>query len=447
MRIPKTLRLGLALALAGCAMPLSAQTAAPIEGIYQSRMMEVGSQLALAPDGRFLWFFSAGALDMNAEGRWTRESDGTILLNSDPPVTPPRFELVGRSRDSLPGVAIRLACDSGQAYQFLDPIVEYEGGERVAGQFEALQFRSPTDAPRPAAAVFVGSGAFDLLSERVPVSPGGDNVFTFRFIRNDLGRADFRNVRATVANGALTFTWRESPFRYTRESTAVGQQLPHLPPPPGSGVDAAPAALEVAIGEPFAGLVARAGDTLTRLDGEGIAVARGPIDLRLGYDGPVIDLGRVDGGRQPLMISTDGEGERVGGVSFSYAPGLLSLDEALSRAQALKQRLEQAGFGVLPGADRLGDLPNFTTRPADGGDGVHAADWADAARMLADDAQGISAMELFTIRSQSHMAFVRLENERRHEREMCPHSEWRSEGGREWRLLVQINPSLAPARE
>src|SRR4051812_23213168 len=104
MRISTSLWLGVA--LASCAAPLSAQRASPVEGLYQSQMMEVGSQLALARNGRFLWFFSTGALDLTAEGRWTRDADGTLLLNSDPPVTPPRFELVSHSRDSAPGVAI-----------------------------------------------------------------------------------------------------------------------------------------------------------------------------------------------------------------------------------------------------------------------------------------------------------------------------------------------------
>src|SRR3954449_11061455 len=104
MRISKSLQLWLALGLAGSAAPLSSQPATPVEGIYQSQMMEVGSQLVLAPDGRFLWFFSTGALDLMAEGRWTRDSDGPVLLNSAPPVVPPRFQLVGHSRDTSPGV-------------------------------------------------------------------------------------------------------------------------------------------------------------------------------------------------------------------------------------------------------------------------------------------------------------------------------------------------------
>ena len=227
MRISTSLWLGIA--FASCAAPLSAQPASPVEGIYQSQMMEVGSQLALAPNGRFLWFFSTGALDLMAEGRWTRESDGTVLLNSDPPVTPPRFELIGHSRDSAPGVAIRLACDTGQSSQFLDAIVEYADGQRNSSDFQDLAFRTEADPSRTPAAVYVGSGAFDLLSERVPLTPGGDNVFTFRFIPNDLGRADFRNVRVTIANRSLTLALRGTPLRYTRERSAVGEALPQLP--------------------------------------------------------------------------------------------------------------------------------------------------------------------------------------------------------------------------
>jgi hypothetical protein len=445
MRISKWRRPWLGLALAGCAMPLSAQTAPPVEGVYQDQVFEVGSQLILAPDGRFLWMLAYGSLDAMGEGRWTRESDGSILLDSDPPVVPPRMELVGRSRDNRPGIAIRLACDSLQAAQVTRALVDYADGSTFAHNFDSAEVR--TDANRPVTAITVGSEIFGLQSERIPVNAEEANVFTFRFIANDFGRADFRNQRVAVANGALSFTWRGMELRYTREGTAAGQDLPRLPPVPGSGGDAAPAALEVSIGEPLEGLQARAGQALTGPPGEGLLVARGPIDLKLDYDGHDIDLGRVEGGRQPLIVATGGGEGRVESVTFSYQPAPFALDAALARAQSLKTWLEAAGFGLLPGADRLGDPPAFSTRPSDGNDGVHAADWADAARMLADEAQGIAAMELYTVRSRSHMASVRLENVRRHEREVCAHSEWSGAPGQEWRLLVTISPSLAPVPE
>ena len=178
-------------------------------------------------------------------------------------------------------------------------------------------------------------------------------------------------------------------------------------------------------------------------------MARGPVDLRLIYDGHDLDFGRVAGGRERLTVGGDvgHDLESVGSVSFSDGPGLLPLDEALARAQTLKRQLEGAGFGLLPGAERLGDLPAFTARPSSGEENVHAADWADAARMLADDARGITEMNLYTLRTQSHMVTVALQNAQRHEREICAHSEWSSDGGRDWRLRVTIAPSLAPVAE
>jgi hypothetical protein len=438
-------RLGLCALLAATAMPLPAQPAAEVEGIYQDEVFEVASTLALSPSGRFLWVFSMGALDVAAEGRWTRESDGTIVLNSEP-VLAPRFELVGRSRDDRPGIAVRLACDSREAARFLDVVVEYADGERVAHNFSELEYRTTAeDSPRPVAAVQVGSGAFDLISERVPVNPQEANVFTFRFIPNDLGRVEFRNQRVAVESGAVTalsLDWRGTPLRYTRESSAAGEELPRLPPMPNAAVPTAPVALEVILYEPLADLRARAGENLVPMDGDGFLVARGPVDLRLGYDGRSIDLGRVEGGRMPLIV-TDNAGDRMtAGINFSYQPDLLSLDEALARARSLTQWLDEAGFDPIAESSIYGDIAPFTTMPGDGSEGTSAASWEEAARMLADDGQAIAAMRLYTLRAPAHMASLRLENVRRHEREVCPHSDWHGEADREWRLLVTLSPSL-----
>ena len=38
-------------------------------------------------------------------------------------------------------------------------------------------------------------------------------------------------------------------------------------------------------------------------------------------------------------------------------------------------------------------------------------------------------------------AHVSLDQVRRHEREVCPHSDWHGEPGREWSLLVTLSPS------
>lgn len=423
------------------AAPAAAQT--PVEGVYQSEVMEVGSQLVLSPDGRFLWLFSTGALDVAAEGRWTRETEGSIRLDSDPAPVAPRFELVGRSRDAQPGVAVRLACDSRQAAQFLDVTVEYADGSRSEDHFAGAEYR--TDGSRPVAAVQIGSGPFDLMSERFPVNAAEANVLTVRFEPNDLGRENFQGQLASVANGVLNLEWRAMPLRYRRQGSAAGETLPRLPATARADPDAAPVALAVTLNEPMADLQARAGTALA--GGDGMLAARGPVDLRLNAGGQSIDLGRIDARQQPLLIVENGGDGLVSGLIFDYEPGLLSLDEALTRAQGFRQWLEQAGFALLPGADRLGDRPAFTVMPEDGSEGARAADWADAARMLGDEARAVTAMELYALRTQTHFAGVRLENVRRHERLVCPHAEWAGEAGREWRLMVTINGSLAPVAE
>ena len=51
---------------------------------YLEGMMETGSELLLRPDDRFQWYFSYGALDLTAEGRWHRDGDAVWL---DPDAT------------------------------------------------------------------------------------------------------------------------------------------------------------------------------------------------------------------------------------------------------------------------------------------------------------------------------------------------------------------------
>jgi len=74
-----------------------AAPAATLAGEYHlDGVMETGSGLLLHEDGRFEWFFSYGALDLAARGRWTRVGDGIDLAVDEmqyPPQVPEyRFE-------------------------------------------------------------------------------------------------------------------------------------------------------------------------------------------------------------------------------------------------------------------------------------------------------------------------------------------------------------------
>jgi len=50
---------------------------------YLQGVMETGSELMLGEDGQFQWYFSYGALDLLAKGRWHREGDRVVLVPDD----------------------------------------------------------------------------------------------------------------------------------------------------------------------------------------------------------------------------------------------------------------------------------------------------------------------------------------------------------------------------
>lgn len=65
---------------------------------YLNGLREVGSELLLKPDGRFQWYLSYGAMDQQAEGRWTR-AEGHILLQADRPREGEGWAYLKDSRD------------------------------------------------------------------------------------------------------------------------------------------------------------------------------------------------------------------------------------------------------------------------------------------------------------------------------------------------------------
>ena len=100
--------IALAWLLAGCASPMAATAqsrpeessvaqpaaapAAALAGEYRlDGVMETGSGLLLREDGSFEWYFSYGALDLGARGRWVRSGEVVELAVAEmgfPPQMP-----------------------------------------------------------------------------------------------------------------------------------------------------------------------------------------------------------------------------------------------------------------------------------------------------------------------------------------------------------------------
>lgn len=214
----------LGLAAAAFALSGAAPEPPPVEGLYVAHIMETASALEIQPGGRFRWMLSVGALDLESDGLWSRREDGSLLLNTDPPVVPPRVELVSTGRDRHGGVLVRIPDGRGETPYFLDAEAEYADGTRRIADFQQGEHRFPKERNRRIVAVRVVSSIFGIASDRYPVSPETGNVLTFRFIPNQLGRVDFRDLLVRVEPKALSFAWSGTDLRYEREEP--DQEMP-----------------------------------------------------------------------------------------------------------------------------------------------------------------------------------------------------------------------------
>ena len=94
-------------ALVAAAPALAQQTPA---GLYRaSAGPDVASAIELAPDGRFRYQRSEGALDEEAAGRWSETADG-VVLDTLPHPRPPEWQIngIGEAKDSPLTVTVKV---------------------------------------------------------------------------------------------------------------------------------------------------------------------------------------------------------------------------------------------------------------------------------------------------------------------------------------------------
>jgi len=426
------------------------------EGIYITEVRETASALELNPDGHFRWMFTTGALDMMAEGRWRRDG-GDVLLDTEPPVAPPRFELLGAGREAAPALVVRIADAHGATPPYLDVEATYDSGAPGYAHLDEDAYRFAPARGRRIVAIRVGSAGFGFWSERHEV-PAEANLMRFRFFPGDLGRADFRSARATIDGNALTLDVLGHPLRYRRLTGEENAELQTAIAETGAAAPPAPPALpvgpvgpvEVAIGTALDPALARSFEVL----GAGFQAGSGPMELRYRFGERVIDFGRVGGsGWLPIAIHTGPPAGEMVTLAFSYQDRLLTLEEALERAQGLESWLSAGGFEARPATGGWPDPAPFEAmvHARDGDPAfraadipIRAADWAAAGRMAADPAIGVLAMHLFTLRAGDIHATALLHNMPGLSARDSVQVPLDQSGGRAWVLNVTItrDPAL-----
>ncbi|HEV2746900.1 MAG TPA: carboxypeptidase-like regulatory domain-containing protein [Allosphingosinicella sp.] len=201
----------------GLAASLLLAAAAPAElaGDYVLHQPETASGLRLQKDGRFQWYLSQGALDLAAEGGWTRAGDTLILTT--PSTVPPSFSLISATRTTQPELVVRVENPAGAGIQGIDILLRYAAGEAEVGhtdgeggcRFELKQGGKPQY-------VALAIGMFEFRSPDFAVDSARANVLTFRLQPNDLGKQSFAGEPVRIVEEGLELVWRGQRLVYRR---------------------------------------------------------------------------------------------------------------------------------------------------------------------------------------------------------------------------------------
>lgn len=202
-----------ALALIAVAAPLPA-FAEEWAGQYRlDAGPDAAGGLELNADGTFRFGMSAGALDMEAAGRWERAGEG-ITLRTEPRPVPAAFSLARAEPGSGDGaVSINVTWPNGRGIAGIDFRIIHESAEPITGYTQSDGWTSESGPDHPVLSIQLSEPIHYTVSEEFSV-PADARAFTFVLTPNDLGIADFDDAPATRTPDGLTVHWRggEIPF-------------------------------------------------------------------------------------------------------------------------------------------------------------------------------------------------------------------------------------------
>lgn len=179
---------------------------------------DVVSLLELQPNGRFRYMLSAGALDTQAEGRWT--SDGrTVILNTEPRPRPPEFAAEPPTRSEEAPWVILVKGPNGRGIASVDLRIGFANGEVTESHTQDYGWRSGSGDPdSPPAWVEISLGMYEIPARRFALDAAAGNQFNFTLTPNDLGTQDFRDQRLQITPEGLVMDWQGGTGLYAREN-------------------------------------------------------------------------------------------------------------------------------------------------------------------------------------------------------------------------------------
>lgn len=178
---------------------------------------DVASELILKPDGHFEYGLIAGALDLQAKGRWVRAGDHVELFTEPRPV-PPVFAAGTNGTTNEEALTVLVSWPNGRGIAGINLLVGFAQGEPVDGYTQDYGWSLPADEKRTPQWIELSLPMFGLVSSHFPIDAKKANALRFTLVPNDLGTVDFQGARVDVDGSKLTLTYEGDTFRYVRDA-------------------------------------------------------------------------------------------------------------------------------------------------------------------------------------------------------------------------------------
>jgi hypothetical protein len=193
---------------------LTAHAADDLAGHYVLRVMEVGSELWLKPDGNFEYMFIYGAADYWAKGTWRRDGDAVILQSDGKEDAP--FRLL-RSEPGKPGrIRVWVIGKNGKGIPNID-VRLLAGGEPLEARTDPDGMAMFPDAPKAHAVAFEVR-VYSIEAGPFKIDPSHKDYY-FEINGDAIQQVLFKNERLTIDGNALVMTyWKGGPpMHYVKE--------------------------------------------------------------------------------------------------------------------------------------------------------------------------------------------------------------------------------------
>ena len=205
----------LLLAAALIAVPAAAQDS-PFVGEYAiAEGPDAGGGLLIRGDGRFQYYFVAGAFDERAEGRWEMRG-AMVCLTTDPKPVPPTMEKGPpiEAEGEIPTLLV--TWPNGEGVAGVDFVIGFDSGDPAEDYTQYDGWTMPAGDTRVPRWVELREPIYGIAAPRYELTEADDGKLRVIIVPNDIGVVDFDGACAEKTERGLTLHRAEGEMRFVR---------------------------------------------------------------------------------------------------------------------------------------------------------------------------------------------------------------------------------------